>query len=250
MRNTLRKLGHLATIGTLGFGLEANAALILSTGVTNSFAPVTGSTGTGGNDLPNKPGTLLFGQLYADQVGIVDFFYVGTEAGYTNTLHYGSSSFSSTPGHNFTAPDQLIGSIGVGAGQFVDFGFCTSGGALVAAYDRCAHNDDAGSLIAQYNYKENPDDEAGYRSIAFRALTSYSASSGLAGASSYAPETTTDSALWAIFWDDSGAKNDDNHDDFIAVARYRTTAVPEPPAILLLCTGVLALAARRRRAEA
>jgi hypothetical protein len=249
MLNTLRKLGPLATIGALGFGLEANAALILDTAVTNSFAPVTGTTGTGGNDLPNKPGTLLFGQLYADQSGIVDFFYVGTEAGYTNTLHYGSSSFSSTPGNNFTAPDQLIGSIGVGAGQFLDFGFCTSGGAEVGAYGRCAQNDDASSLIAQYNYKENAGDEAGYRSIAFRALTSYSSSSGLASAPSYAPATTTDSALWAIFWDDSGAKNDDNHDDFIAVARYRTTTVPEPPAILLLGAGILALAVRRRRRE-
>ena len=78
------------------------------------------------------------------------------------------------------------------------------------------------------------------------------ATNGLAGpgsGTSYAAAGTTSSYLWGIFWDDSGAKNDDNHDDFIAVARYRSTAVPEPSTMFLLGAGLLGFAALRRRAK-
>jgi hypothetical protein len=259
MRRGFKRLTQLASLAALGLSVQAHATLLLDTSIATGaggFNPDAATTGTGGNDLPNVPGTLLFGQLRATQAGIVDFFYVGTEAGYTNTLKLdptllvsGVSSFSSTPGSNFVPPDSGIGAITVGAGQFLDFGFCTSGGDNVGTWGKCAYNDVAASLIAQYNYRENYGDEAGYRSIAFRALTSYNPLTGLSGGSNYASWSTTSSDLWGIFWDDSGAKNDDNHDDFIAVARYRPTAVPEPSTLFLLGAGLLAVAALRRRAK-
>jgi hypothetical protein len=189
--------------------------------------------------------------------GTVQFYYVGTEAAYTNTLVLnpalvlsGSSSYSSTPGNNFSAPDNLIATVSVGAGQFLDFGFCTNGGYDVGIYGKCAYNDDASSLIAQYNYIAQGSQQAGYRSIAFRALDDYSNSQGLSGHNSYYDSLYTyDSDLWAIFWDDSGAKNDDNHDDFIAVVRFKPTSVPEPSTLLLMGLGMLGVAAARRRAR-
>lgn len=257
MRTVGSTLNRLAVVAALGLASQANAALILDTGITTGpggFQPDAVGTDTNGNDLPGITGNLRFGQLFADTAGIVEFFYVGTEAAYTNTLVLnnallltGAASYSSTPGLNFGAPDATIGAITVGKNQFVDFGFCTNGGHDVGIFGKCAYNDDAASLIAQYNYQESASAEAGYRSIGFRALTSYNPVTGLSGTNNYA--NTLDSYLWGIFWDDSGAKNDDNHDDFIAVARFQPTAVPEPSTLFLIGIGMLAIAVVGRRAR-
>jgi hypothetical protein len=229
------------TIAALSFSWQAQATLILDTAVTSSFLPITTTTGTYGNDLPGHPNTLYFGQLRATEAGFVDFFYIGNEAGYTNTLMLNDVAVSSSLGlpDNFNAPYYQVGSpLSVGAGSLLDFGFCTDGGSSVGAFGKCAYNDSASSLIAQFNYASLD----GYRSIAYRPLTAFDPLSGL---TSYA--SLGASNLWMIFWDDSGAKNDDNHDDYIAVARFRPLAVAEPGTALLLGIGLLGLGWVRRR---
>lgn len=233
----------LAVAVLAGFGIPAHASLVLDTTVTSSFTPVTTTTNTIGNDFPGLPNTLYFGQLAATAAGHVDFFYVGNEAGYTNTLWVGGSAVHSTASlpDVFDAPYPLVGGVGAGAGQFVDFGFCTSGGVSLATYGRCAENDSAASLIAQFNYGTG----GGYRSIGFLPLASFNPVTGAWSAGTIG----SPSDLWMVLWDDSGAKNDDNHDDYIAVARFRPIAVTEPGSLALFGMALLVLGLRRRLAR-
>lgn len=226
----------VAAAALLG-SLEASATLILD---KTDFG---GTTSSLNNDFlfPGSPlPTLELGRLQATQAGTVDFFYIGNEAGYTNTLHVGSYS-DSTAGRAdnvWSVPGAFAGSVGVSASEYVDFGFCTDGGASVPGAGFCAHNDILSSLIAQFNAGPEP----GYRSIAFHAL-SYSGGS-------YYLSNSLSSDYWLVLWDDSGAANDDNHDDYVALARFTPRAVPEPGALTLLGAGLLALGySRRRRAQ-
>ena len=247
----MKKLIYAAGVAALGMALQANAALLLDTTVTSSFLP--GGGLDPGNDLPNSPPAVRFGQLQATVDGTVSFYFTGSEAAYANTLRIDGSSYPTVP--NFAPPDTLLGSIGVTAGSYVDFGFCTSGGAMVGAYGMCASNTDGASLIAQFNYVDvATSTEGGYRSIGYRALNSYDPTAGLTNAalSSYAAASVTDSSLWAIFWDDSGKRNDDDYDDYIAVARFSAntpgqTSVSEPLTLTLLGSSLLGMGVLRRR---
>ena len=83
---------------------------------------------------------------------------------------------------------------------------------------KCAYNDDPASLIEQYG-------DNGYRSIGFLE------------------ETPTS---WVLFWDDSGATNDDDYDDLVARIHF-VAAVPEPGTLALLGLGLLGVGLMRRR---
>ena len=51
-----------------------------------------------------------------------------------------------------------------------------------------------------------------------------------------------------MFWDDSGASNDDDHDDMITVARFRpAVSVPEPGTLGVFAIGLLGAAVALRR---
>jgi hypothetical protein len=227
---------------------QAQANLILDPSVTSGFIPYATSTGTAGNDLSQpRPDTLYFGQLGATAGGFVDFYYVGNEANHINTMFFGNGEWYTTflRPDNFNAPHPLITSLAVTAGSLLDFGFCTTAGSGVGAFGRCVDNDNAASIIAQYNYQG----AGGYRSIGFAGLSSYDPGTGSRTFSN--PLNPGTSPSWMIFWDDAGASNDDNHDDMIAVATFRPAArVAEPGTLSLFGLGLVALTLAQRRLRA
>jgi len=153
--------------------------------------------------------------LATDVAGTVSFYYYGKEAAYNNEFRTAglpaySTGYSSYESY-FGSPIEL-GTITVGPG-LLDFSFCAyDNGASVGCVSNLA-NDGLGMGARQ--------------SIAMYI---------------------TDSTAW-LFWDDSGAGPDDNHDDMIIKAVFRPTEVPEPATGALLGLGLLAMgaAARGRR---
>lgn len=231
----------LLGVGVFAFVTAAQAGLVLDTAVTSFFSPAATTTDTLGNDLPAPlPSTLHFGQIRAANAGTVEFFYVGNEAAYTNQFKWGNNHSFSTQNlpDNFNAPHVLLGSLSVSANELLDFGFCTDGGRRVNR-SRCVWNDNAMSIVSQFNYE----DGGGYRSIGYAALSAFDPSNGARSFTS--PNGEHD--LWMAFWDDSGAKNDDNHDDMIVGMRFRPVRVSEPGSFGLVALGLAALMWASRR---
>jgi hypothetical protein len=178
-----------------------------------------------GNDWDFAPATLYFGQLRATAPGTLVFDYIGNEAGFTNEFYFGAGLIFSAGVDGFAASATgslaTSASFAVGA-DLIHTSFCTSGGDLVPPSGRCVENEVANSILAQYNH---PIDGFGYRSVAY-----YQQSPN----------------VWLAFFDDSGASNDDNHDDMIV----RITYVPEPGTLALLGLGLVGFGLARRRGNA
>jgi hypothetical protein len=225
---------------------QAGATLILDTTVTGSFSPGATWTNTNGNDVPGHPNRLYFGQLGATANGYVDFYYIGNEAAYTNWLTLGGSTSHSSLGlpDNFNS-SFLIGTLEVLAGSFLDFDLCTNGGDSVGSYGRCVQNDNANSIIRQYNHNR----VGGYRSIAYAGVHTFNPTTGARTYTEAGRPASSD--RWMLFWDDSGARNDDNHDDYVAVASFRPkpviTRVSEPGTLGLAMIGLAGLMFAARR---
>lgn len=160
----------------------------------------------------------LGASLGLDSAGSVTYYYYGKEAGYRNDFLTGNLSYSSgytpTSQNRFASPIE-IGSVSTGPG-LLDFSFCSySAGPSLVGCSTNAQNDALGM--------------SSFQSIAFNI---------------------TGNTAW-LFWDDSGAGPDDNHDDMIIKAVFTpSTSVPEPSALALFGFGLLGVgfaASRKQR---
>jgi hypothetical protein len=160
------------------------------------------------------------GSLSTDAAGSVAFYYYGKEAGYQNiftaTGTNGSvtkdSGYSPTWQNNFGSPTS-IGSVDV-LGGILNFGFCS--------------NSAPGHSVGCVNNLQND-----WFNLGSLQSIAYSVAGNVA---------------W-IFWDDSGAGPDDNHDDMLIKAVFTPRSVPEPATLGLFGLGLLGVwaGARRRR---
>jgi hypothetical protein len=152
----------------------------------------------------------LGASLATDGPGSVAFYYYGKEAGYSNQFLAADGAISHVSGfaptyQNYFGSPIALGSVGVGSGvNLLDFRFCAFTSVM-----------DTGSCLT--NGQNDSRRYADSQSIAMSILG--------------------DSA-W-LFWDDSGAGPDDNHDDMLVRAVFTPAAVPEPTTLGLLGAGLL-----------
>lgn len=210
----------LLACGLLGASAASQAAFI----TIDNAVPVSGTIDiVASNDFRANLAGLgvtsytLGSSLGVDGPGTVTYYYYGKEAGYENVFSAGALSYASgyTPtAQNYFSSPILIGSVLVDAGV-LDFQFC-------------AFSSPTRSEGCITNLQNDLLGIASPQSIALNV---------------------SDYTAW-LFWDDSGAGPDDNHDDMLIKAVFTPTSVPEPGTLALFGVGLLGLGlAKRARAR-
>jgi len=222
----MNSFAKLAGIAGLTTAMSAQAGFIVDTA---NVGPVAGTASSipANNDLKailsahglSASSYYIGGRLLSDVGGTVSYQYLGKEAGFTTQfdIYSGTSVLFSTAGHPDSTwnPSALSAPLSVGAGQYVDFTFCTSGGDGEPA--GCVSN--ANNSYFQGNLSAD-------KTIAVTLLDPFTA------------------LLW---WDDSGAGPDDDHDDMVVLAKL---SVPEPGTSALFGLGLLGMGfAMRKKAK-
>ncbi|HEY5806880.1 MAG TPA: PEP-CTERM sorting domain-containing protein [Povalibacter sp.] len=215
MKNQVRKLVAAAVL--LGSAAAAHAAFIpLDSGVASDTVDIKST-----NDFKSTFASLgvyeytLGASLGTDAAGTVTYYYYGKEARYQNDFAAGDlwHSSGSTPQmqNGFGDPFE-IGTLDV-TGGLLDFGFCAFSATSDVGCVTNAQNDGLGI--------------GSWQSIAYSIVGD---------------------TAW-LFWDDSGAGPDDDHDDMLIKAVFKPTSVPEPGTLALFGVGLLGLVAGARRKQ-